>query len=173
MIMKKILALILSLFMILVAFSACNEGDGETDKGKNDGGKNEGKEIAFYVNYKSAKIELSADASAVLNSLGTPKSSEPQVDCSGKGSLTKYVYESVTVYVLDDGKTKTVDHITILDDSVKTPEGVTIGSERSAVNSAYGEKSGETSVTYSSGKKHLIIGFRDGSVSSIDYRVIG
>ena len=156
--------------MLVCIFSGCND-DGE----KNDETptkKNESSSIDFSITYRSAKIELGADAEAVLNSLGTPKSSEAQGDCSGKGSLTKYVFDSVELYVLDDGKKKTVDQITLLDDSVVTPKGITIGSARADVNKAYGEKSGDTSVTYKSGEKHLIIGFRDGYVKSIDLRVI-
>ncbi len=169
--MKKFLAIILVILMALSVFVGCEKEDTDTEKGATTT-KGDSAKIDFYIDYKSAKIELGGDAVAALNALGTPKSSEPQGDCSGKGSLTKYVYDSIVLYVLDDGKSKTVDQITLLDDSVKTPAGIKVGSSREEVMKAYGEKSGDGSVTYKSGNNNLMIGFRDGSVSSIDLRVI-
>ena len=94
--------------------------------------------------------------------------------CAGQGTLTKYKYPSLEIYVLTNGNVQTIDQITLLDDGIKTPEGIKIGSSADDVTKACGKatKQTETYMTYSSGKKTLQFQFRDGSVVGIDYRMV-
>ncbi len=173
--MKRFFALLLCL---LVAFcvAACNKDKGDTDKDSDndDGGASSKSSVSFYVNCNSVKVELGGDAKAVISALGTPKSTSPMGNCGGQGTLTKYSYASIEVYVLTVGDKETVDQITLLDDSIKTPENITIGSTKDDVIKACGNatKLSDTNITYTSGNKNLMIQLRDGAVVGIDYRVL-
>ena len=169
--MKKILAIFLCLLMMLT-FVACDSGDGY--KEDNGGGSDKpanAASVKYYVNVGAVKVELGADAEGIISALGTPKSTEDKGNCGGQGTLTMYAYASVTVYVLDTGKSKTIDQITLLDDSVSTPEGIKIGSAQSDVKTKCKTptKSTDTYYTYTSGNNNLKFNFRDGSVSEINY----
>ena len=62
--------------------------------------------------------------------------------------------------------------IVLADDSVSTPEGISIGSSRDEVIAAYGENFTENAtgtLIYTDGATKLMVGFADGSVSAIHY----
>ena len=168
--MKKIFALLLCALMIF-AVVACDSNDEYTDD--NGGDKVDASKASFYVTVGSVKVELGADADAVISALGTPKSSEPQGTCGGQGTLTKYVYTSVEIYVLSSGSSNTIDQISLLDDTVATPEGIKMGSTESDVKSKLGTptKTSSASYTYTTGSKNLTLNFRDGSGVGVDYMI--
>ncbi len=175
--MKKILALILCLFLCAFCFAACEGDEGGKDKNGEEGESTKlQSSVGFYVNYNSVKIELGADAKGVTSALGTPKSTSPQGSCGGQGTLTKYTYASVELYVLTSSSgDETFDQISLLDDTVKTDKGISIGSTKDEVVKAYGNgytKSGETGMTYTSGNKNLKFTLRDGSVVGVDYMIV-
>lgn len=169
--MKKILALLLCLIMAFLVV-ACDGND--STQNDNEGNKNKESSVSFAVNYKSVKIELGADAGAVLSALGEAKSSSPMGNCGGLGTLTKYTYDSVEIYVLESDGKASIDQITLMDDAINTSEGVGIGSSLDEVLKACGDghsKKTDTNITYTSGTKNLVFQFRDGSVVGIDYRM--
>ncbi|MBQ8140146.1 MAG: hypothetical protein IJ038_00430 [Clostridia bacterium] len=173
--MKRIFALLLC-FLMIFAVVSCSKDENEEENGGDKGITTSQKSsVSFYVNYKSVKIELGADAKAVISALGTAKSSLSMGNCGGLGTLTKYVYDSLEIYVLASGSTETVDQITLLDDAVQTPEKVSVGSAKDAVISACGNgysKMTDTSITYTSGSKNLKFTLRDGTVTGIDYLTV-
>ena len=172
--MKKLLAIFLCLLMMLTLV-ACDSGDDNKDNGGDDAAKTTAAEssakVKYYVEASGVKIELGADADAVITALGTPKATAEVGNCGGQGTLTKYTYASMEVYVLTSGSSKTIDQITLLDDTVATPEGIKIGSTQHDVNTKCKNptKSSESSYTYTSGKNNLKFNFRDGAVVGIDY----
>ena len=172
--MKKILAIFLCLLMLLTLL-ACDSGDDNKDKSDDGAAKTTAAEssakVKYYVEAGGVKIELGADADAVITALGTPKATAEVGNCGGQGTLTKYTYASMEVYVLTSGSSKTIDQITLLDDTISTPEGIKIGSTKHDVNTTCKNptKSTESSYTYTSGNKNLKFNFRDGAVVGIDY----
>ena len=172
--MKKILAIFLCLLMMLT-FVACDSGEDYDDDNGGSGAATtkatESASVKYYVNVGSVKVELGADADAVITALGTPKATAEVGNCGGQGTLTKYTYASVEVYVLTSGTSKTIDQITLLDDSISTAEGIKIGSTQNDVKTKCKTptKSSESSYTYTSGNKNLKFNFRDGAVVGIDY----
>ena len=173
--MKKILAIFLCLLM-MITLVACDSGK---DKSDGSGGDDTPKtttaatssSVKYYVEAGGVKIELGADADAVIKALGTPKATAEVGNCGGQGTLTKYTYASMEIYVLTSGTSKTIDQITLLDDSVSTPEGIKIGSTQQDVKTKCKTptKSTDASYTYTSGKNNLKFNFRDGAVVGIDY----
>ena len=171
--MKKFLALLLC---ILMAFTvvACDkkDKDNDDDKGGNKSTSSQKSAVSFYVNYNSVKIELGAEAKAVLSALGTAKSSEAVGNCGGQGTLTKYVYDSIELYVLTSNGKDTVDQITLLDDAVQTAENLRIGSTKDDVVLMCGKgysKITDTNIIYTSGTKNIKFTLRDDAVVGIDY----
>ena len=168
--MKRFFALLLC---VLMAFClvACEGDEGNVD---NEGNSKNPASIDFYISYNGTKIELGADAKPVITALGEPVSKTEAGNCGGQGSLTKYVYASLELYVLTSSDGEVIDQITLLDDSSATAEGVTIGSTKDEVVEACGKsytKLSDTGITYTSGSKNLIFKLRDGSVVGIDYRM--
>ena len=172
--MKKILAIFLCLLMLLTLL-ACDSGDDNKDKSDDGAAKTTAAEssakVKYYVEAGGVKIELGADADAIITALGTPKATAEVGNCGGQGTLTKYTYASMEIYVLTSGSSKTIDQITLLDDTISTPEGIKIGSTKQDVDAKCKTptKSTESAYTYTSGNKNLKFNFRDGAVVGIDY----
>lgn len=173
--MKKFLALLLCILMAFCVI-ACDKkkekGGSDDDEG---GSSNKPQQsVSFSVSYNSTKIALGADAKAVIAALGEPVSKQDAGSCAGQGTLTKYKYPSIEIYVLTNGSSETIDQISFLDDGVKTSEGVKIGSSADEVTKACGKATKQTDsyMTYTSGKKSLQFQFRDGAVVGIDYRMV-
>lgn len=174
--MKKIIALLLCLLLCIFCFAACEEkkDNGEADNDK--GGESSAATVDFSVTYNSVKIAIGADAKGVISALGAAKSTSDAGNCGGQGTLTKYVYASVEIFVLTNSAgAETIDQITLLDDTVKTDKGISIGSSKDDVTKAYGKgftQSGENGMIYSSGSKNLKFTLRDGNVVGVDYMVV-
>ncbi len=170
MMMKRILALTLCLLLTL-GFAACEKEDGNTDNGN----KENTSSVNFYITYNGNKIELGADATALLGPLGTPISESEMGACGDMGTVTKYVYDTIELFVLKNGSKATVDQITFRSDLIKTPEGITIGSSADDVIKAIGEncaKKTDSEIRYTNGKKNIKFTLRDGSVTGVDYMVV-
>ena len=168
--MKKILAIFLCLLMMLTLV-ACNSAKGDDDSKAMTTKAIESTSVKYYVEFTGVKIELGADAEAALATLGTPKATAEVGNCGGQGTLTKYTYASLELYVLTSGTSSTIDQITLLDDSIATPEGIRIGAAQADVKTKCKTptKSSDASYTYTSGNKNLKFNFRDGAVVGIDY----
>ena len=167
--MKKLFALLLCLVMTL-GFAAC-----EKDESNDNGTKTESS-IDFSIQYNSVKIELGADANAVLSQLGAAKSQSEMGACGDQGTVTKYTYDMIELYVLKNGDKATVDQITILGDLVKAKNNVTIGTAKDDVIKAFGDgyaKCDDNEIRYTNGKKNIKFQLRDGSVVAIDYMMLG
>lgn len=171
--MKKFLALLLCILMAFCVVACDKDEDKDTSDDGDKGNSDKQQTVSFYVEYGSAKIELGADAASIISALGEPASKQEMGSCGDQGTLTKYKYSSIEIYVLTNGSKQTIDQITLIDDGVKTPEGVKIGSSKDDVTKTCGKatKQSDTNITYSSGNKNLVFQLRDGSVVGIDYRM--
>ena len=172
--MKKILAIFLCLLMMLTLVacsSAKDNGKGDDDSKATTTKATESASVKYYIEFTGVKIELGADAASALAALGTPKATAEVGNCGGQGPLTKYTYASLELYVLTSGTSSTIDQITLLDDSIATPEGIRIGTAQADVKTKCKTptKSSDASYTYTSGNKNLKFNFRDGAVVGIDY----
>ncbi len=153
----KILAMMFAL-LLLVGLCACNGS--EADDGE-----------AYYITYEGTDICPGKDAKGLLDALGTPLHEQNNGNCGGQGVQMWYSYASFDLYILEsaDGKA-TVDQISLKDDSIKTPEGITIGSTRAEVTDVYGDPSETTSKTliYRKGKQELTFKLDGDYVVAID-----
>ena len=140
------------------------------------GGEEEPESDAIYsLDYKGTKIALGASAEGVLEALGAEKSKNEIGDCGGLGAQVQYIYDDITLYVLEskDGK-HTVDSFSLNHDMVSTDKDVCIGDDKQKVLDAYGEPTAQNEkiLQYQNGSYYLLFGFDEaGTVSSIEWKV--
>lgn len=154
--LTHVLLLTLALCLCLPLFAAC-------------GGGSDTKTYSFRSG--SATLTPGTLAKDALAALGAPLSFSESGSCGGiPGTDKVYRYTGFTVYTVPGTEGDTVSEVVLTDDSVKTPEGLSIGSTRQAVTDALGigEQSGDTLV-YTGGGTRLTFSLRDGKVTGIRY----
>ena len=175
---KILLALTLALLLVFSAV-ACNSDDKGSDEQNEENEQNGGNKQnntsggMFSVTYNGTTVELGKDAKAVLKKLGEPKETNFVASC-GEGAGEQYVYEyaSVYVYTVKNGDSEVIDGLKLRDDSALTSKSIRIGSEQSAVVSAYGEKELDRGhLVYTQGSYSIDFTIDDGGkVSGIELR---
>ena len=162
--MKKKMAALLALIMVL-ALVLCSCGGGNTTPGNNSGSA--GKDLYFEVN--GVKVEMKADAEAVLKALGTYKNSYEAPSCAFDGMDKIYSYGGydILTYTMD-GKDY-ISGVVLRDDTVETPEGIAIGSKLDDVKKAYQPKEDGSSINVYTDNCRLLIILDGGVVTSIQY----
>ena len=129
------------------------------------------------VNYsfKSGEVGFSVhhDADAVIEKLGDPIDLVETPSCGGGEEPDReYTYAGFKFNTVNENGLNKIVKIVLTDDSVSTPEGISIGSSRDEVIAAYGESFTENAtgtLTYTDGTTKLMIGIKDGAVSAIHY----
>ena len=162
--MKKKMAALLALVMVL-SLVLCSCGGGG---GNNNGGNNTGS-LDYYFQVKDVKVEMKADAEAVLKALGSYKSSYEAPSCAFDGMDKIYSYGGYDILTYTaDGK-DFISGVVLRDDTVETPEGIAIGSKLEDVKKKYNAKEEGSSINVYSENCRLLIIFDNGVVSSIQY----
>ena len=129
------------------------------------------------VNYsfKSGEVGFSVhhDADAVIGKLGDPIDLVETPSCGGGAEPDReYTYAGFKFNTVNENGVNKIVKIVLTDDSVSTPEGISIGSLRDEVIAAYGENFTENAtgtLIYTDGATKLMIGFTEGSVSAVHY----
>ena len=129
------------------------------------------------VNYsfKSGEVGFSVhhDADEVIGKLGDPIDLVETPSCGGGAEPDReYTYAGFKFNTVNENGVNKIVKIVLTDDSVSTPEGISIGSTRDEVVAAYGDSFTENSsgtLTYTDGATKLMIGIKDGAVSAIHY----
>ncbi len=120
-------------------------------------------------------IAIDADVSHILSALGSWLSYDETPYCPGgvaDGGVSKiYTYIGFEIETYPSGDKDLVNAIYILDDSVKTPEGIAIGADASAVKAAYGDPTDESAsyLVYEGRGMKLQLLLKDGTVTNIQY----
>ncbi|MBQ6670934.1 MAG: hypothetical protein IJM80_04830 [Firmicutes bacterium] len=162
--MKKKMAALLALVMVLSLVLCSCGGGGES----NNGGKNTGS-LDYYFQVKDVKVEMKADAEAVLKALGSYKSSYEAPSCAFDGMDKIYSYGAYDILTYTaDGK-DFISGVVLRDDTVETPEGIAIGSKLEDVKKKYNAKEEGSSINVYSENCRLLIIFDNGVVTSIQY----
>lgn len=117
------------------------------------------------------KIAIGALHDDVIPKLGDYNSVNITDSCGGfEGKDRIYYYNGFRVYTTPAKKGEVVNKIELTDDSVSTPQGLTIGSTKDAVVKAMGEGTAVgDNLTYEKGSMKLQFIFRDGTVTNIQY----
>lgn len=178
--MKKFITMLL--LAGVLCLTACGskekviEGEGQATEAGGDGQEasqagSTGKGYTFSAN--GATIGMDVDAAPILEKLGEPASYFEAASCAFEGLDKMYTYSGfeLDTYPAEDGK-DLVSAVILKDDSVSTPEGVSIGDAKDKVSEAYGDgfkEDGDALVYEKDGMKLSFI-MQDDAVASIEYR---
>lgn len=155
--MKRFISLALVL-MTLVCLVGCNGGT----------------EASSYV-FKSGDVEIKVggEANAVVSALGEAQNLVETPSCGGGAEPDReYTYAGFKFNTVNENGVNKIVKIVMTDDSVSTPEGITIGDGREAVIETYGDDFTENAsgaLIYTDGETQLMFGITTGCVSAIHY----
>lgn len=125
----------------------------------------------YVLKSKNATISIDGDMAPVAEALGEPVSYFEAASCAFEGLDKIYTYNGFVVETYPSGGKDLVSSIVIKDDSVKTPEGITIGSTKDEMVKAYGDYTEETGMcVYKKDGMKLCFLLKNDSVSSIQYK---
>lgn len=155
--MKRFISFALAC-LLLVCFVGCDGGE-------------EAKNYVFSSN--GVEIKVGGDANATVKALGEAQNVVETPSCGGGAEPDReYTYAGFKFNTVNENGKNVIVKIVLADDSVSTPEGISIGSSRDEVIAAYGENFTENAtgtLIYTDGATKLMIGITDGSVSAIHY----
>ena len=94
--------------------------------------------------------------------------------CALEGTDNVYNYEAFEVTAYNEGKGEFIYSIYFIDPNLTTPEGLAIGDDLAKAVSIYGEGYTQTdaSVIYTKGHTQLILILQEGTIVSIEYRMV-
>ena len=155
--MRKLFLLILALLIVGAILVSCDNSN----------------KVDNYI-FKSGSVEIvpGEDSAAVISALGEANSyDEEDIGCGNNEMAKVYNYGGFQIKTYPDNSKDYIDIVTIKNDSVSTPEGITIGSSRDDVISAYGEdyEAKGDGLIYKKDKTTLNIVIRNDAVTSIYY----
>ena len=135
----------------------------------------ETKELALYFEGKGVRLEPMMEAAPVLQALGAPIGTFEADSCAYLGKDLYYYYPGfeLTVNELDGVERITV--ITVVDDTIVTPQGLRIGDEEEKLLSLLGGREENGIYAYRAGETVLYVQIKaDESetrrIASIEYR---
>ena len=159
--MKKIISIMLCIMLSVSMMTAC--GSKESDNDKKDVGS-ETKQDVFTYDLKGVTVAMNENMEPLVKKLGDADNYFESDSCAFQGKDKVYTKDNKDyVYTIE-----------LLDDTVSTPEGISIGSDKKAVEEKYGDASDstETSYIYKKGDSQLSFIFDGDNVSSIVYNAI-
>lgn len=153
--MKRFISLALVCLM-LVCFVGCDK-----------------EEVNYSFKLGEVGFSVHHDADAVIEKLGDPIALVETPSCGGGAEPDReYTYAGFKFNTVNENGLNKIVKIVLTDDSVSTPEGISIGDGREAVIETYGENFTENAsgtLTYTDGAVKLMFGITNGCVSAIHY----
>ena len=154
--MKKIICIAL-VVITLFCCAACGE---------------DAPEAKSYV-FKSGNVSVAIDdeAAGILTALGEWHNYSESPSCAFNGLDKVYVYAGFRIQTYPLNGKDYIYSVELTDDSVTTPEGITIGTDSDQVKAAYGTPTEEsaTLLLYKGDGVNLQFILRDGKVTNIQY----
>lgn len=126
----------------------------------------------YYFSNAGVSVTMGSKAKKFIKKAGTPISLKKSKSCAFKGYDRIRKYSGFILYTYTKTKTgpEYVNGITFLNGSVKTNEGIRIGSTESEMKSVYGNGTNSMGVyMYNKGKTRLMLQIKDGRVANIKY----
>lgn len=175
--MRKMKGIFAAAVMVMgLSLAACGSSDGGSSSSGSSfsGSAASSSSEGFSFTSGSTKIEVNADASAIVDELGDPDDYFESESCAFEGLDKVYTYPGfhLNTYPVDDKDY--VLSVDFMDDTVETDEGISIGSTKDEVTEAYGEPAEETSssLVYEKGDTEMTIGLDGDSVSSLEISAV-
>ena len=155
----RFLALLLAALTLTLCFASCGGANNTSGNGY------------FFNSPNGIRIEIGARHDDVIPKLGAYSSVNITDSCGGfSGKDRIYYYNGFRVYTTPSERGDVVNMIELTSDAVKTPEGLTIGSNKADVTKALGAGTAVgDNLSYEKGNMKLVFIFRDGTVTNIQY----
>lgn len=120
---------------------------------------------------KETEIAMDAEAAPILSALGKELSYEESPSCAFEGMDKLYSYQGFRIKTYSLSGKDYIYSIELMDDSITTPEGVTIGTAIEIAAEKYGTPAEENDSAMRFVYKNTILQilFRDGLVTNIQY----
>ena len=174
--MKKLIALILALTMVLTLAACGGEKPAETTAPVSGGEMAPITPDASSWKYtvRGVDILMNADAAPILEALGEPVSYTEEASCAFTGLDKTYFYGGFYLQTYPIGDEDYIYSVWLIDDSSETPEGIYIGAPQSEVEAAYGTigYNGSNAYIMTGTTSKLTIILDNGVVSSIQYDAV-
>ena len=165
-IMKKLLVLLAALAAMTFVMTSC--GSEGTESGTSSVAQT-GAGYEFKAN--GVTVAMDAKAADLVDKLGEYEYFEAP-SCAFQGLDKTYTYAGFELVTYQQGEVDHVLSVSLLDDSLTTPEGVTIGSSLDDVKKAYGDSFTQDGSSYKYKKGNTILTFivEDDAVTSVEYK---
>ena len=171
---KKWMVLLLGVMTAaMLALSACGSNGGGDDGGGVVGDTG-ASAPGYSFNYNGTEISMKSPAAPILDALGEAKNYAEETSCAFEGLDKIYFYGSFYLYTYPQGDEDFVNMVELVDDTVTTEEGVSIGDTKEKVEEVYGADSynGINAYILKSGETTLTIIMNNDKVSSIQYAAV-
>ena len=175
--MKKLI-IVLALLMIFTA--GC--GENNTESGSEDftngdvsrAESNNAADVGYEFKHNGITIKLNAEAAPVIEALGEPVEYFESPSCAFQGLDKFYYYNGFEINTYEINTVDYISAIKLMDDSISTAEGVSIGSELAEVLTAYGDgyEKEQNFYTYTLGSTHLQFIAENNIITDIYYIAI-
>ena len=156
----RILSLTLALLALTLCFAACGDKGGSASD-------------LVFVTPNGVTLTIGGPAADAVTTLGDWVSMNSSDSCGGfSGKDYLYTYHGFRMSTTPAKDGQIICKVELIDDSVKTPEGLYIGMSRADAESAMSGKTSETvgdNLVYTAGDVKLQVIFRDGTVAGIVY----
>jgi len=186
--MKKFLSRILTLLLVL-SLTACGGNGDQPDQTPDDAAPqqsdaapsdaagdepvmpNPAANSKLVFSFNGCPLPMNAEFGPLLDAIGEPDSYFEAASCAFEGLDKTYTYSGVEIITYPYNDVDYISSIRLLDDTVSTPEGISIGSSQEDVTTAYGSDFEDlgTGYSYEDGDTILEILFQDGAVVSVEY----
>jgi len=182
--MKNKIIILLVACMTVIALAAC----GSSNSGKETTAQTEpaasgtaadttapaAEDKGFTFTYKGVTVYITQDSAEAVDSLKEFQSGEPtQIpSCAFEGFDYQYFYGSFYMFCGTLNGKEIVDNISLIDDTVSTEEGLSIGDSKAKVEELYGAEGFDNvnAYVYDKGHCELTIIIKDDEVYSIQYQ---
>lgn len=182
--MKKIITMVM-ICMLLVMCAACGGQEKPSEEPKQTTettpAAEPGEDVAepaeevnedpYYFAADGTEIRIMDEADPILAALGEPASTFEADSCAFQGKDYFYYYDGFQLMVNDVEGVNRITSITLVDDTVKAPQGIGIGSKEEEIAGAFGEdftKASEMYV-YRHDTTSLQISVKSGKVTAMVY----
>ncbi len=165
--MKRIITLMLIMAMAF-SFAACGGDGGKAPEAES---KSNSK---YTFAYKGNALPMNGEFAPIHEKLGEESKYFEATSCAFEGLDKTYTYDGIEIVTYPVEDKDFISSVRILDNSVSTPEGITIGSTKEQVIAAYGEDYEDVvgQWNYTDGDAELSIIFKGDEVLSISYYAI-
>ena len=159
--------------MLCLILASCDKEKEPADEKVTPETKTEEKVIVpgYTFDFKGVSVALDAKMEPVVSALGEPSGYFESQSCAYQGLDKVYSWGSVVIRTYPSDGVDYILSIELKDDSVSTPEGVSIGDSLESVKAVYGEPTEESAsaVIYKKGNTTLTFLASEGEINAITY----